>query len=70
MGTVGDRAFNDNDEITFLGSTVPWQTAKFTVRREEKRLPLSLSRSPWRVRPETTVPEEEASPRGSNPERV
>lgn len=43
MGTVGDRAFNNNDEITFLGSRVPWQTAKFTVRREETAsLPLEI----------------------------
>lgn len=45
MGTVGDRAFNDNDEITFLGSRVPRQTAKFTCqkRREETAsLPLEI----------------------------
>lgn len=44
MGTVGDRAFNDNDEITFLGSRVPRQTAKFTCQK--RRDCLSPSRDP------------------------
>lgn len=49
------------DETAFLGSSLLWRIAKFTSQKRRHRAETaSPSRSPRRIRPQTTVPLEEA----------